>query len=189
MAGQLPSFLSGSTLEIRIGSATFAYAQALSFSDDMTITPVGGIGSYNYHALEPTDYAARGSIVITAYSDKVLSALKTVSSNLVPANVRDAKAQGNNGGDGNSLLKADYFSPVMLLTSLSFDIHVYGRKPVVAGTSVTNQTGNIIYSMQNARFGSYGFGFTPGSLLSESLSFVCTAIVDYRSEFDTKAGA
>lgn len=186
MAGQLPSFLNGSRLEIRIGSASFAYCQALSFSDDMTVQPVGGMGSFNYHALEPTDYAARGSIVITQYSDAVLSALKGISPSLVPANVQGSAASGNGGADGNSLLKAEYFSPIRLLTSLSFDINVYERNPSAANGS--SFTGNIVYQMINARFGSYNMGFSPGSMVNESLSFVCTSIQDYRSEIDKAEG-
>jgi len=194
MAGQIPSFLSGSKLEIRIGTAQIAYAQNLAFTDDMQVQPVGGIGSYSYHALEPTGYLGRGSMTLTHYSDRVRNALLAAgggaNDTMLPGNLK-ATGVNQTEADGNSMLRAEYFSPVRLLTSQSFDIVVYERGVDPAAGVPTNGDllkNTILYTLRNCRLATYNIGFTPGSMVNETVSFMCTSISDHRAEELNKDG-
>lgn len=181
MAGQLPSFLSSSQLQVRIGAAQIAYAQNLSFSDDMQVQPVGGIGGYSFHQLEPTGYLGRGSMTITHYSDAVLNALNSASQNNLPDNIKGS--DGSVEADGNSFLRSEYFNPVRLMISQSFDIDVYERGyDAGAERPAPTNGGSIVYTLRNCRLTNYNIGFTPGSLVNENISFLCTSILDHRSE-------
>ena len=185
MSGKIPSFSSGSKLAIRIGNANFAYAQNLSFTDDMAVQAVGGIGAFSYHALEPTGYIGRGSMTITHYSDKILKVLKEASTKNVPDNLKNTN-YNNPEADGNSFLRAEYFNPVRLLISTTFDIDVYERR--AQGTTPADYRiesyldGAFTYRMKDCRFTSYSIGFAPGSLVNESVTFICTSIIDRGSE-------
>ena len=196
MAGQLPGFLSGSMLAIRIGRVNVAYAQALTFQDNMTVVPVGGIGSYQNHALEPTGYMARGSLTIIQYSTQVLNAMKptnatasTVDKNY-PANIKETSASlaGSPGsiidGSGNSLLRASWFSPGALIISSTFDIDVYERTVSnVLDPAVDTVQGRLIYRLENCRLTNYSVGWQPGSLVQETVQYMATRLVDYSSQW------
>jgi hypothetical protein len=194
MAGQLPSFLSSAKLEIRIGGSVIAYATSLSFSDDMSNVPVGGIGSFSYATNEPVGYLARGSMVITQYSDKVLSALKKVAppvgstaspDSALPANLQTAKSNSA-VRDGNSMLIQEYFSPVALLTQRTFDIEIY-EKGASGTVDLKSQAGvGALYIIKDCRMTGYNLSFTPGQLLSESVSFLSLSVLDSQSEQGTK---
>ena len=198
MAGFLPSFLSGSKVAIRIGSKTIAFAQTVSISDDMSVQPVGQIGSYNMMALEPTSYIARGSITVTHYSNVVLAKLKEADANLnnAPANLAGADTSSGSVSDGNSLFLREYFSPVNLLLSRTFDMDFYERMPVDFDTTVGSATyGKLnvsnfgseavplspIYRLENCRLTNYNIGFTPGSLVNETVAFIATGLLDSRA--------
>lgn len=198
MSGFIPSFLSSAKVAIRIGSKVIAYAQNVSLSDDMGVRPVGQIGSYNMMALEPTGYQARGNMTITHYSNVVLAKLKEADATLnnAPANLRDANTSAAAAGDGNSLLLREYFSPVNLLASRSFDMDLYERMPIGFDTDPNSQTyGKLnisnfgsettplspIYRLENVRLANYSIGFTPGSLVNETVSFIATGLIDSRA--------
>jgi len=208
MSGRIPSFLSSSKLVIKIGQSTLAYATSLTFSDDMTNVPVGGIGSYNYHTNEPVGYLARGSMVITQYSDKVYNQLKAINNPAagvtaankaaLPDNLR-ADKQNSEVRDGNSMLIQEYFSPVALLTQRTFDIEVYerdangglqdlnGNGPINEATGQIQDNGvGALYILKDCRMTSYNLSFTPGQLLSEAVSFLCLSVLDSQAEAGTK---
>jgi len=181
MAGMLPSFLSSAMLEIRTGDTVLAFAQNLSFTDDMTNVPIGGIGSYSYSALEPTDYNARGSMSITHYSSAVLDVLKTVPGAL-PANVPVNSATGR---DGNSLLLGQYFNPIQLISSLTFDINIYERGISYTGQPIVGAASNPpgpIYTLKDCRLANLSLTFTPGTLIQQVASFMCLYVIDHTSE-------
>jgi len=183
MANQIPSFLSGAKCAIKIGNVTVAFAQNLTFSDDMSVAPVGQIGSFQNQSLEPTGYLARGSITITHYSDHVLSAF-TAAGAPAPA---DTFAAGGSQRDGNSMLVKEFFSPAHMLLMRDFDIEVYER--AVQGTTGTganvkldvNKTKTLMYLIQGCRFTSYGISFSPGQLVNENLSFISRGVLDARA--------
>lgn len=192
MSNLLPSFLSSSKLLIKVGSLTYAYAQALSFTDDMTVQPVGGIGAYNYHTLEPTGYMGRGTMTITHYSNAVLKELQKANNadqsiNAVPPNLAKADTTDSSGrgtSDGNSLLRKGYFSPVHLILSLTFDIKIYERtvKEITTQKDLDSEAGSLIYTLKDCRMTNYAMNFTPGSLVNETVSFLCFGILDESSE-------
>lgn len=181
MAGLIPSFASGSTLVIRVGDRQVAYATSLSFVDDVSHAPIGGIGSYSYDALEPTQYIARGSFTIQRYAGSAHGAnsdLGTTQSNLAPNPARSA-ANGPNNPDGNSMLYGSQFNPTGLLLSKTFDINVYEKltKDTLAPVA--------LFTIRNCRMTGYSIGFTPGQTVSENISFTCILIEDNIVSRDT----
>lgn len=175
---QVPSFLSGSRLTIRINQDVVAYAQNLTFSDDMRVMPVGGIGAYSFHTLEPTDYIGRGSMSITHYSSKVYDILKAQGAGAsLPENLKSTAASTD--GDGNSMLRDMFFNPINLITSVSFTIDVHERD---RSEDSFNNLSRVIYRLKNCRLSTYSIGFSPGSMVSENVSFLCTSVEDTRSE-------
>ena len=179
---QVPSFLSGSRLTIRINQDVVAYAQNLTFSDDMRVMPVGGIGAYSFHTLEPTDYIGRGSMSITHYSSKVYDILKAQGSGAsLPENLQSTAASED--GDGNSLLRDMFFNPINLITSVSFTIDVHERDRIDNSNPFQNLS-RVIYRLKNCRLSTYSIGFSPGSMVSENVSFLCTSVEDTRNELE-----
>lgn len=179
MAGLLPSFLSSAQLEIRIGSTVLAYAQNLSWTDDFTNTPVGGIGSYSYGSLEPVSYIGRGSMTVTHYSSAVLNKLKNLTGAL-PANLAGVTTQTNR--DGNSLLVKEFFSPTQLLISRTFDLNVYERSLVNNGGTLQNATSRLLYTLKDCRMNNFSITFTPATLINQTVSFICMSVINHTSE-------
>lgn len=192
MAGLLPSFLSSSQLEISIGDETLAYAQSLSFQENMTNVPVGGIGSISYHALEPIDYAASGSMVITHYSAGIFNAIKANNERKVPENLQTresfstAPENPEQFRDGNSLLISELFNPINLMLSRTFDIKVIPRAINRQGVALANAgSGDPVYTMSNCRATSFRLSFTSGSLAQQIFTFICMAVIDHDSDDTT----
>ena len=193
MAGQLPSFVNGSAVLIKIGDVYVAYCQDLRFSRSMANVPVRGIGSYSAHALEPVDYSATGQMTITRYTSKVVEggngapARKFDKTQLLPANlsgvVLETPKADAAGRDGNSILAPYSFDPRRMLLSATFDIQVYERgaasaaEETVAG-ALSGKTGNLLYTFQDCRLTNYSFSFAPGQILNENVSFICRFLKD-----------
>lgn len=176
MANLSNSFLSGSSLLIKIDGHTVAYAANLSFTDDVTTIPVGSIGSYSYDALEPTQYAARGSFAVTRYTREALAAIQNLGkASAIRANLSQ-KQMDPATGDGNSILVARHFNPQNLLLHTTFDIEVYFR-----GSQLNNDSNTLAYVCKDCRLTSYSIGFTPGSLTSEQAGFICLRVEDQLS--------
>lgn len=169
MAGRLPSFASGSNLAIYIGESLVAYGSNLSFVDDVAHAAIGGIGSFSYDALEPTQYTARGNFSLSRYSDVSHSALTGQAD--PKAAMPGRSAAGNADKDGNSLLDPSQFNPSHLIASQTFDIKIFER--------LNNGTvGDLLYTLENCRMTGYSIGFSPGSIVSENISFMCILVND-----------
>lgn len=192
MANQLPSFLSGAQLIIKLGNRNIAYAQALSFSHNVNLMPVGGIGSYGYHAIEPGQYSAQGSLVITRYSRELVENKKKVAKSYVPNPTKEdptEKVAGKVVHGSNTLLLSRHFNPAMLLLSQTFDIAVYIRRHADGAASVVARerarlTGPLMYTIKGCRCTSYSTGLNPGSLMTETMSFVAMQVVDHTTLAD-----
>lgn len=178
MAGKIASFASGSNLAIVIGDTVMAFATNLSWSDDVSHTAVGGIGAYDYQALEPLQYIARGSLTLTRYGSEAWNAIdsngKTTPDRTVAGIFPTTKG---NGGDGNSMLRGPHFNPSKLLLSRTFDIDVYERTSDGAGA-----TGTKIFTIHDCRMTNYSITFTPGQLVSENVSFMCIRVEDTQAQ-------
>ena len=184
MAGFIPSFLSAAKCSIMAGNKEIAYAQNVSMSDDMSVIPVGMIGAYGMQALEPSNYIARGSMTITHYSNVVLNAIKAADESSLPPNLQKTNTSNSAPSDGNSLLIREYFSPVNLLLSRTFDLDFYEKTasaidPLSGELKYTK--GTILYRLQNVRLTTYNIGFTPGSLVNETVGFIATGLIDARA--------
>jgi hypothetical protein len=180
----LPSFQNAGMLEIYIGESQVAYAQNLSFTDDVGLTPVGGIGAFSYHAIEPTSYMGRGNMTITQYSDRVLKALRELNNNgkHLPGNMINTKPSYDDKGDGNSFLRDPWFNPITLMLGTSFNILVYERsvpttKQVGTGWAL-RQFGTPIYRLNGCRLADYALDFNLADITTETVSFLCMSIDD-----------
>ena len=181
MSGMIPSFLSGAKLVIQINGLTIAYGSNLSFSDRMATAPVAGIGSYNADAIEPLQYSASGSFAITVYSSSAFTAISKDTTMLPSRSVShsDKTASGSTATtpylrNGNSMLNSGSFSPVNLMISRTFDIDVYER----VGTGDNSTDLILTYQLIDCRLTSYSMSFTPGSLVQESIGFMCIEVAD-----------
>ena len=176
-----PTMLTGSRLVIYVDGVAMAYAQSLSFSDRMAVAPVGGIGSYSYDALEPLQYSASGSMVITEYSQAAWDAIDGMGKSVV----KNERAQTTTGS--NSLLRGAWYSPVSMMSSSTFDIKVYSRakQSALAGVQGANAAVTDLllrYSLNDCRMNSYAVTFTPGSLVQENIGFMCLTVIDEQYE-------
>jgi hypothetical protein len=183
MAGQLPSFLSGSNVIVRIGDANMAYCQDLRFSRAVGHVPVRGIGSYGTLALEPVDFTVNGSMVITRWFG--ISGTDKTSAPEGIAGVKDTAFLER----GNTLFTKNTFNPAMMLLSASFDIVVYQKNiegaanlNAVGGSytnsSVASTVGGLVYIIKDCRLTNYSFSFFPGQLLNENTTFVGRTIIN-----------
>lgn len=169
MAGQIPSFLNGANMIIRIGEIKVAFAQSMSFSRNVSHTAVMGIGAYDVLALEPTGFAASGSMQILRWTDEMLKARAAHRATL-PKNLEATTDQPTL--IGNSIVDKSALNPAELLLSQSFDIELYERDP-------ENKTeGTLIFVLRDCRISNYNFNFVPGELLIENVSFQCQRIED-----------
>jgi len=185
MAGLLPSFLSSAQLEIRIGSTVLAYAQNIAWTDDMTNTAVGGIGSYSNHALEPVAYMGRGSMAITHYSSKIFKGVAAIPGGAggaaLPENLRGTAVQADR--DGNSLLTKEFFNPIQMLLSRTFDINIYERLLNTAKNAVASgDTSRLIWTLKDCRMTNLSIQFTPGTLVTQNVSFLCMSTINHTVE-------
>jgi hypothetical protein len=189
MAGQLPSFVNGSAVLIKVGDVYVAYCQDLRFSRNMANMPVRGIGSYSVHALEPVDYSASGQMSIMRYTSKAIAGgegapvRNEAGSGLLPDNLAgvslDTSSDKTIGRDGNSILAPYAFDPRRMLLSATFNIEVYERKSDAANIGeLSGTTGELLYTFEDCRLTNYSFSFAPGQMLTENVSFICRRIVD-----------
>lgn len=179
MSGLLPSFLSSSQLEVRIGNTVLAYAQNMAWTDDMTNTPVGGIGSYSFNSLEPVAYIGRGSMTITHFSSAIFDVLKNIA-NALPENLRGTQTQANR--DGNSLLVQEFFNPVQLLISRTFDINIYERSISSTNGTLSSNTTRVLWTLKDCRMTNLSITFTPGTLVSQVATFLCMSVINHTAE-------
>jgi|WetSurMetagenome_2_1015567.scaffolds.fasta_scaffold156476_2 hypothetical protein len=176
MSGQLPSFLSGSNVVVRIGAKNLAYCQDLRFSRTVGHVPVRGIGSYGTLALEPVDFSINGSLVITRWVGNTANN-NTNAPEGVPATTTF---------QGNSLFTNNTFNPATLILSATFDIYVYPKDtPTVTATSVSvsgtvtrADAGTYLYRIADCRLTNYSFSFFPGQLLNENATFIGRTIIN-----------
>lgn len=170
MSGKLASFLNGSLLVVKINNVTLAYCQSISFNQNMNLVPVGGLGAYSYHALEPVQFAAGGNMRVVRWSTEEW---KEIGDKAVPANLAET-AEGVLAPDftsGNGVIDKNHFNPVNLLLSATFDIDVCGRE-----SSASTELTKPLYKLKDCRLTNYSFAFQPGALLYEDMSFVCLQV-------------
>ena len=176
MANKLASFMSGAQLVIYVGGVKVAFAQGISFQESMDNVPVGGVGSFSYHAIEPLRYSASGSLTITRWSSKLATLIKAANPVGLPDPILKAKVLDNR--DGNSLLDGVAFNPVKLLASATFDIHVYSKLPDATGSTKDFASMVPVYTLHDCRMSGYSFGFSPATLLQEGVTFIVTKVSD-----------
>jgi hypothetical protein len=184
MSGQLPAFLNGSQLVIRIGDVQLAFAQALSFSDNMNHQAVGGLGAFSPHSLEPLQYIGQGSIVVTRWSSALKAALAANGATNFPDPIQNAVTSTRR--DGNSLLDGVQFNPRLILISTSFDIDVYQRNKQHS-KDITASELILTYQLSDCSLTNYSFNFAPATLLQENVSFMCLRVIDIAAENAAKS--
>ncbi len=130
------------------------------------------------NALEPLGYTASGSFQILRYTTDLFNLYRGIAKdpteNVLPDNFGATSKLDDSTGqfaNGNSLLDRSSFNPLELLISYSFDIEVYERFN-------GDNSGKLLFRFIDCRMDGYSFDFTPGSLLTENVSFVCRVIQD-----------
>ena len=137
MANQLPKFLSGAQLVIKLRNVlgqngntqdmVLAYATNLSFQQNMATTGVQVIGAFANQSIEPLGYTASGALSVVNYVDT------GKNTNLHPAESAQqvktkssliTEAQINAPGSSNSMLHRTQFMPRQMLFAKTFDIDV-----------------------------------------------------------------
>jgi len=196
MAGQLPSFLTGNSVIIRIGERNIAYAQNLNIASRMDNQAVYGVGSASPMALEPVMHGCSFSMNIVRYSTALVAGNGTVNAAGVfsagtiagrqqaalPDNIQPLKSL-EAGLDGNSILDRTSFNPQLLLLSQTFDIAVYEQSFEYDNAGVkTQKQGNLLMLLKDCRLQNYSFNFAPGELLIESVSGIARFLTDVTAE-------
>ena len=177
MANRLPAFLDGARLVIKVDGKTFAFCEALSFSDNMASQLTMAIGSYSPHTNEPLVYSAQASMRILRYTKAALGGAKN------SANIFDMKTKisaispttgmtGDRESDGNSMMMLNSFSPVKMLLESTFDVEVYTR------TGDVKNPYYLTYLMRDCLITDLSIRFAVGSLVSEDVSILCRMIED-----------
>jgi len=198
MAGQLPSFLTGNSVIIRIGERNIAYAQNLNIASRMDNQAVYSVGSASPMALEPVMHGCSFSMNIVRYSTALVAGNgasiddKTgISSGGTIAGREQAQLPDNiqplhsleAGLDGNSILDRTSFNPQLLLLSQTFDIAVYEQSFEYDNAGVkTQKQGNLLMLLKDCRLQNYSFNFAPGELLIESVSGIARFLTDATAE-------
>jgi hypothetical protein len=188
MSGFVNSFASGSNLSIRFGNIVVAYGSNLSFSDDVSHAPVGGMGSYSYDTLEPLQYVARGNFSINRFSKLATDAIAAQATpGQLPSRMgATSSGTGTDLTDGNTLLHPSQFNPARLLFSRTFDIDVYEGGPSSTALAGSDRgVSKLIFTLQNCRMTGYSIAFTPGALVGENISFMCIRVIDQVTQAGT----
>jgi len=170
MSNLIPAFASGANLVIRMGNTQLAYGSNLSFSDDVTTAPIGGIGAYSFDTLEPMQYIARGNFSLMRYGRDAHDQILKGDGARVPGRAAGASATPF---EGNSMLLPSQFNPVELFFSPTFDIDVYERQ----SQSVDDEM-KLAFKIRDCRLTTYAIAFNPGSLVAENLGFMCIRVKD-----------
>lgn len=194
MAGQTSSFLNGSNVQIKIGEVVVAFCKNFSATKSMQNVAINSIGSYSTQALEPVLFFCSGSMTIDRYTSKTLNGgqggfNRTAGNNkrVLPDQLKQAPSQDASGlRDGNSLVDAVSFNPRKILISSTFDIDVYERG-VDGATGNHSSAGNFLkYTFKDCRLTGYGLSFAVGSVLQESVSFICRTVIEGGSTNDVE---
>jgi hypothetical protein len=184
VSNQLPAFLDGARLRIKIDGKVFAFCEALSFSDNMASQLTMGIGSYSPHTNEPLIYSAQASLRVLRYTTSsfgpdadsengkfVYNSAKSISS------VSGAKGfQADRASDGNSMMFLNTFSPVKMLLESTFDIEVQTRANMKDNQGKANF--KTTYIMKDCLITDLSIRFNVGALVSEDVSILCRYIID-----------
>lgn len=191
MAASIPGFLTGANLVIRIGDRRIAFAQSLSFQRNVAHTAVMGVGAFDVLALEPTSFAASGSMQILRWTDEALGVAGFGAADQVdsrpagslPDNMQKVvgakyDAEKNDNVPGNSIIDDTAFNPQKLMLSKTFDIEVYEKAPNDQNGLAGVPEKKLLFTLVDCRVRSYGFNFVPGELLIENVSFLCKRIDD-----------
>jgi hypothetical protein len=177
MAGKIPSFLTGANLVIKIGDVQIAFAQSLSFQRNVAHTAVMGIGAYDVLALEPTSFAASGSMQILRWTDELFNLIAGIDKTALPDNMQSTTNKANMVG--NSIVDKEAFDPRRLLLSKTFDIDVYEKRYKDDDKDATAmEEGKLVFVLRDCRINNYNFNFVPGEILVENISFLCRRIED-----------
>lgn len=131
MANQIPSFITGATAKIKVGSKTLAYASDVSYNIEVSTIPVETMGRYEAVSNEPVNYSVSGSFSVVRYT-------KFASTNGIPGT--NAATNGNGIGAITPDTKgnlSDHINPSQLITSRTFDLSVF-QKTDTAGTTTTS---------------------------------------------------
>lgn len=121
MANQIPSFITGATAKIKVGSKTLAYASDVSYNIEVSTIPVETMGRYEAVSNEPVNYSVSGSFSIVRYT-------KFANKYGIPGTTKATNGNGIGNISPNSTGNlSDHINPHKLLTSTTFDLSVFQK--------------------------------------------------------------
>lgn len=199
MSTQLPFFMSGPRMVIKMDGKVLAFAIGLDITVSRNIQTVYQFGQVGPIANQATLYnGVTGSMQIVKLIDSAVvtdkesvaaltqgvGAIKPTGNVSLPITVNAASGTSNsttaNSTTANSALSISsnmqkQLDPEQVLLSSTFDIEVWQSYP----TSTTSTTQKAVkhFTIQNCRLNSRGTTISPGSLTSESVGFVGTLFV------------
>lgn len=199
MSKQIPFFMSGPRLVLRMDGFVMAFAVGLDITVSRNIQTIYQFGQVSPVANQATLYnGVTGSMQIikmidpSVIADKKAIALNTqgVGPNLVnsidsptvidgtaaapAATFSTANKVDNNSAFAKSQTLRDQLDPERVLLSSTFDIEVWQTYPDSTGNGFTPVKH---FTIQNCRLNSRGSTISPGSLTNESIGFVGTLLV------------
>jgi len=182
-----PSFVSGASARVKIGSTTLAYATDLSINVTMDTIPIESFGKYEVHANEPNLYAVDGSFRIIRYSARAASATQ--------GNVKDAAATGNDplylAASATAGSVKAHLEPGRILGSTAFDLELVDNRQatdiagVPAAGDIASQT---VYKLSNCRVVSRTGTLDRRGVLVETFNFVGLLHQDTDADIDNAGG-
>lgn len=128
MANQIPSFITGATAKIKVGTKTLAYASDVSYNIEVSTIPVETMGRYEAVSNEPVNYSVSGSFSVVRYTS-------------FAKNIPGISSTGGGNGAGKILPDgagslADHINPYNLITSTTFDLSVFQKVSNPAGEPI-----------------------------------------------------
>jgi hypothetical protein len=155
MAGKTPSFITGATAKIKLGSLTMAYAQDVSYNTTVTTIPIETMGRYEVVSNEPVAYFVDGSLSIIRYTKEASEMQGTASQGNSVEQWQNTAGSGGVAGDG--------FDPSRMIASETFDIEVF-QKIASGGT-------DSVGKLRDCRFTRKGGSINKRGILVEQFSF------------------
>jgi hypothetical protein len=155
MAGKTPSFITGATAKIKLGSLTMAYAQDVSYNTTVTTIPIETMGRYEVVSNEPVAYFVDGSLSIIRYTKEASEMQGTASQGNSIEQWQNTAGSGGVAGDG--------FDPSRMIASETFDIEVF-QKIASGGTESVGK-------LRDCRFTRKGGSINKRGILVEQFSF------------------
>lgn len=169
MAGLKPSFITGASAKIKIGTKTLAYAQDVNYSVTVTTIPIETMGRYEVVSNEPVAYFVDGSFAVVRYTAAAGAGADHSST------MQGTTALGNDMSQWSA-----GFDPSAMLSTGTFDLEIFQKTnsmtTLVAAVGTTPailpmQTTISVMKLIDCRLTRMGGAINKRGILVEQFSF------------------